>query len=119
MGQKCEHSGTGCWAHLEWFCEHHCGGVARVFGGSQEYGDDYCYALPFVVRQKFDPLDGFGRLGMLEFVGVTKIMSHCQVRALWKAAKLAKYGVLSSRMVNGKLITRECGANTWQPLRNE
>ena len=45
----CEHSGEKCRAHLEWHCEH--AGIARVFAEQAEYGDPYCYALPFVVRE--------------------------------------------------------------------
>lgn len=101
---------TNCWCHLEWFCEH--AGLARVFGGDQKFGDSYCYALPFVIREKYDtPQDGI--LGLIEFVGVLKVMKPCQYRAMRKAIRDINFGILSTRVKNGEKRTiRICKRNT-------
>lgn len=93
--------GYSCWCHLEWHCEH--AGLARVFGGGQQYGDPYCYALPFVVREREDG----ERLGLIEFIGVTKVMQPCQYRAMRKAMRDAGWGILSTRVKAGQSRTIE------------
>lgn len=95
---------TNCWAHLEWHCEH--AGLARVFGGQEEFGDPYCYALPYVVRQRY--VDGRPRaLGLIEFIGVTQVMKPCQYRAMRQAVRKAGWGILSTRIKNGQARTIE------------
>jgi hypothetical protein len=89
--------GKNCWCDLEWFCEH--AGLARVFGGGEEYGDPYCYALPFVVRDKERKL--------IEFIGVLKVMQSCQYRCLRKAMREAGWGILSTRVKDGQSRTIE------------
>lgn len=94
----------GCWCHLEWHCEH--SGIARVFGGGQEYGDVYCYALPFVVRDRYPmPIDE--QWGRIEFVGVTVVMRPCQYRCMRAAMRNAGWGILSTRVKNGVSRTIE------------
>ncbi len=93
----------GCWCHLEWHCEH--SGLARVFGGGEKYGDPYCYALPFVVRERF-VAEGQGK-GLIEFVGVTKVMAPCQYRAMRRAMRAAGWGILSTRIKDGQSRTIE------------
>ena len=77
--------------------------------GSQTMGDSYCYALPFVVRKRFPmPVDG-GKLGLIEFVGVTTVMKPCQYRALREAVRAQHYGILSTRCRGGVMRTIELG----------
>jgi len=84
---KCD--GVNCWCHLEWHCEH--AGLARVFEGHHNYGDPYCYALPYVVRERFDePRDG--KKGLVEFIGVNQVMKPCQYRAMRAAMRAAGSG---------------------------
>lgn len=102
--------GHDCHAELEWFCEH--GGLARVFpGGAVDHVDPFCYALPFVVRERFSVPDADGRLGLVEYVGVggkdTKVMQSCQYRALRKVMRDARWGILSTRIKDGKSRTIE------------
>lgn len=94
----------GCWCHLEWHCEH--SGLARVFGGGQEYGDPYCYALPFVVRERYGSAVN-GKTGLIEFEGVTVVMKPCQYRCMRRAVRDAGWGVLSTRIKDGKARTIE------------
>lgn len=110
---KCD--GVDCWAHLDWHCEH--AGLARVFMGSQKLGDPYCYALPFVVRTKFARPDAAGRIGLIEFVGVTTVMKPCQYRVMRAAIREAGYGILSTRIRDGEKRTIEICKRGWQPQR--
>jgi hypothetical protein len=107
---RCE--GQQCWAHIDWFCEH--AGLARVFNGDQDFGDPYCYALAFVVREKFDKPLPNGKKGLIEFVGVIKVMSMCQYRALGDAMYKEGWGVLSTRKKNGKDIVVEVYKSKWE-----
>ena len=102
---KCEHAGERCWCHLEWHCEH--AGIARLFSEHSHYGDKFCYALPFVVRERFSKVDKNGRRGLLEFIGVMQIPTLCQYRAWRRACAEQGWGVLSKRMKHGKSRTIE------------
>ena len=100
-------TGQNCWAHVDWHCEH--AGLVRVFDGEQKYGDPFCYALPFVVRKRFPmPVEG-GKLGLIEFVGVMKVMKPCQYRAMREAIRAEHYGILSTRSRGGQMRTIELG----------
>ena len=102
---ECEHAGEKCWVHLEWFCEH--AGIARAFNESSQYGDAYCYALPFVVRERFTEPDKYGHQGLIEFVGVQQWPRLCQMRALLVETRRLKWGVLSTRIRDGHKRTIE------------
>ena len=80
-----------------------------MFNGSQDYGDSYCYALPFVVRKRFPVPVEVGKLGLIEFVGVQQVMRPCQYRALREAVRREHYGILSTRSRGGKMRTIELG----------
>ena len=97
--------GHDCWAQLEWFCEH--AGLARVLSGDEQYGDPYCYRLPFVVREVFPTPDSLGRKGLVEYVGVYPVMRICQYRALRTAMREAGWGILSTRVKDGRARTIE------------
>ena len=101
--QDCE--GQNCWAHLDWHCEH--AGLCRVFEGSNKFGDSYCYALPFVVRERFDKPDENGKIGFIEFVGVQVVMKPCQYRAMRTAMRIAGWRILSTSKHSGKTRTIE------------
>jgi hypothetical protein len=103
-------SGTNCWAHIDWHCEH--AGIVRVFAGGDRFNEDpYCYALPFVVRERFGNEDE--RHGLIEFEGVHDVMRPCQFRAIRTAMRAAGWGVLSTRIKNGVSRTVEiCKART-------
>ncbi len=107
---ECE--GQGCWAHIEWFCDH--AGLARVFNSDQKYGDPYCYALPFVVREKYAAPLANGKRGLVEFVGVVKVMSSCQYRAMKQAMFEAGWGIVSTRIKDGKVQTVELHKKMWE-----
>ena len=98
----CDKGGSGCWCHIDWHCEH--AGLVRVFDEHSTFGQPYCYALPFVVREKFDSGE---RIGMIEFVGVTTVMQPCQYRAMRKAVRDTGWGILSTRVKDGKSRTIE------------
>jgi hypothetical protein len=87
--------------------------MARVLRNGQEYGEPYEYALPFVVRERYDePLDN-GKRGLVEFVGAIGVMTPSQYRAMWKAITGEGWGVLSTRFKAGKKITVELGKSHW------
>jgi hypothetical protein len=85
---------------MDWHCEH--AGLTRVFEDGANYGDDYVYALPFVVRERFDEPEISGRIGLLEYVGVVKPMTPTIARTLYDAATSAKWGILSTRFKDGR-----------------
>jgi hypothetical protein len=109
MMERCD--GANCWSQLDWFCEH--AGLARVFrGGAVDHVDPYCYALPFVVRERFAATNELGQLGLVEYVGVfheadVPAMKKCQGRALVTAMHDAGFGVLSTRIKDGIARTVE------------
>ena len=99
--------GHGCHAVIEWHCEH--AGLVRVFDGTKDYGDAYCYALPFVVRELFAEWDKDSRQGLIEFIGVTTVMRPCQYRAMREVVRQQHYGILSTRIKGGVAKTIEVG----------
>ena len=78
-----------------------------MFSEGAVYGDAYCYDLPFVVRERFETEDEEGRHGLIEFIGVHPVMIRCQYRALRAAAREAGWGILSTRIKDGRKRTIE------------
>ena len=100
---KCEK--TECWAHVDWHCEH--AGLVRVFGGEDKFKlDGYCYALPFVVSERFECRDEKGRLGFVEFIGMCSPVKKCQMKAGVNALQIEGWGVIMTRIKDG--VCREC-----------
>jgi len=63
--------GHNCYAHIDWWCDH--AGAVRVFSaGERPCVDPYCYALPFVVRERFGGDDP--RHGLVEFECLRVVM---------------------------------------------
>ena len=89
-----------------------------MFRGDHEFGDSFCYALPFKVVERFEEPELSGKVGLLEFIGVLAgdvqdAMTPCQYRALWEAASGAGFGVLSTRIKNGVPRTIELRQVYW------
>jgi hypothetical protein len=102
---------TKYWAQLDWHCEH--AGLTRVFEDGAVYGDPYVYALPFVVRERFDEPEESGRLGFVEYVGVIAPMTPSISRAIYNATVAAGWGILSTRIKDGKQRTVEVTRIYW------
>ena len=112
MADKCDQ--TDCWCHLDWHCEH--AGMARMFGGDREWGEPYCYCLPFVVRERFDEPEMSGKIGLVEFIGILIPPMPCQYRLMFDAMAHAGFGVLSTRIKNGVSKTTELKRIYWDNL---
>ena len=99
------------WGHIRWFCEH--AGMVYVFeAGKKYYEDPYCYTITFFVKEKYvEPIGG--KLGLIEFVGLDKLMSRDQYRMLGDVMFEEGWGVLSTRVKNGKIITVELNRRRW------
>lgn len=99
------------WAHMDWHCEH--AGITRVFEDNKEFAvDDYMYAIPFVVHERFEVPDEDGFIGKVEYIGVcvrAPTLSECKV--IRDATHKAKYRVLSSRVKDGQKRTIEIGGS--------
>jgi len=114
---ECEHAGERCWCHLEWHCEH--AGIARVFSEHSQYGSRFCYAIPFVVRERFEHVDERGRRGLIEFIGVMKAPTICQYRAWRRACHEQGWGLLSTRIKDGRKRTIEICKQYPKPERTD
>ena len=97
---------------MEWLCEH--AGIIRIYGGNQKYGDSYCHALTFVIRERFDKPELSGKIGLLEFVGVSKIVNLCQYKAIVNLLYKEGWGVLITKSKNGKFKTVEVYKGIWK-----
>ena len=89
---------TDYWAQIDWHCEH--AGITRVFEDGSNYGDPYVYALPFVVRERFEEPELSGRLGFVEYVGVILPLTP-------------SWGILSTRIKDGVERTVEVTRIYW------
>ena len=104
--------GINCWAHIQWFCEH--AGVIRVFAERSRYRiDPYCICIPFFVKEKFNKIDKSGKRGYIEFVGLSEKLNICQFRAIRNTVYLAGWGVLMTRIKDGKEYTVEICKKKW------
>ena len=102
---------TSYHAQLDWHCEH--AGLARVFEAGKEYGEEYVYALPFVVRERFDEPEMSGRIGLMEYIGVIQPITPSVGRALLNAATEEGWGVLSTRIKDGEKRTIDVTRIYW------
>jgi hypothetical protein len=92
------------WTHLEWFCEH--AGIARVFDDGKEFEtDNYLYAMPFVVRERYQVPDEDGFIGEVEAVGGVKPPTLSQARSMLDAMHKSMYRVMVIRVKHGKKHT--------------
>jgi len=100
------------WGHIRWFCEH--AGMVYIFeAGKKYYEDPFCYTITFFVRERYtEPLSS-GKLGLIEFIGVDKVMNRTQYRMLGNIMYNAGWGVLSTRVKNGKIVTIEVLKRRW------
>ena len=98
--------------HIRWFCQH--AGMVYVFtAGAKYYEDPFCYTLTFIVKEKYDfPLPS-GKKGLIEFVGLDKVMNKKQYKAIGQAMFVEGWGVLSTRIKNGKVHTVEVFKKRW------
>jgi hypothetical protein len=101
------------WGHIRWFCQH-CGMVYVFAAGMKYYEDPFCYTLTFVVKERYDVPLPSGKKGLIEFVGLDKIMNKRQYKALGDAMFAEGWGVLSTRVKNGKIITVELLKRRWE-----
>lgn len=99
------------WAHVRWFCEH--AGMVYVFeAGKKYYEDPYCYTITFFVKERYvEPVGK--KLGLIEFVGLDKVMNRDQYRLLGDVMYHEGWGVLSTRVKNGKIVTTEVLKRRW------
>ena len=94
------------WAHLDWWCEH--AGIARVFDDEKEFEvDAYRYALPFVVRKRYQKPDKDDMIGEVEFMGMVKAPTLSEYRAMRDAMHHSMYRCLSTRVKHGQKRTIE------------
>lgn len=84
-----------------------------MFAWGAEYGSPYCYALPCVVRERFEEPELSGKIGLVEYVGVHKPMTPAIYRALFEAMAGAGWGVLSTRIKDGEQRAIELRQAYW------
>ena len=101
------------WANIHWECEH--GGEVRVFDTPDPvlYVDNYEYALPFFVRKRYDEPTVAGKLGDVELTCANKSPTPAQGRAICDAFNSAGWGILSTRVKDGKPHTIEVTRIYW------
>lgn len=95
------------WAHMDWHCEH--AGITRVFEDNKEFEvDDYMYAIPFVVHERFEVPDEDGFIGIIEYIGVcVRAPTLSEYRAIRNVTHKAMYRGLSTRVKNTQKRTIE------------
>lgn len=99
------------WGHIRWLCEH--AGIVYIFeAGKKYYEDPYCYSLTFFVKERYELPQG-RKLGLIEFVGLDKVMNRAQYRMLGDIMYEEGWGVVSTRVKNGKIITVEVLKRRW------
>jgi hypothetical protein len=100
------------WCHIRWFCPH--AGMVYVFtAGKKYYEDPFCYTLTFIVKERYtEPLPN-GKIGLIEFVGLDKVMNREQYKAIAKTTFDEGWGVLATRIRNGKIYTVEVLKRRW------
>ncbi len=101
------------WCHIRWFCEH-CGMVYVFEAGKKYYEDPFCYTLTFIVKERYDTPLPSGKKGLVEFIGLDKVMNRDQYRMLGEVMYSEGWGVLSTRVKNGKIITTEVLKRRWE-----
>ena len=81
--------------------------------GKKYYEDPFCYTLTFFVKEKYDTPLPSGKRGLIEFVGLDKVMNKRQYGAIGQAMLVEGWGVLSTRVKNGKIHTVEVLKKKW------
>lgn len=86
-----------------------------MFPAHSEFGEPYCYAIPFRVqaRKWWWWLRRRPR-GYLELEGMTRAIGLCQARAIRQAVAAAGWGVVSTRRSGCRRGTREVARRHWR-----
>ena len=82
--------------------------------GMQYYQDPFCYTITFFVKEKYDTPFPSGKRGLIEFVGIDKVMNKEQYKVIAKTMFDEGWGVLSTRIRHGKIYTVEILKKRWK-----
>ena len=104
------------WCYIRWFCPH-CGMVYVFTAGMKYYEDPFCYTLTFIVKERYEEPVG-RKLGLIEFIGLDKVMNKQQYKAIGQTMYGEGWGVLSTRVKNGKIRTVEVLKKRWKEKSN-